>query len=240
MSARAMELLAIHDVAVLIAEEPDSGAPAARLLAWLITEDFVALEARSARHGLRNTADRDRLHRGCPESVAPQVSDASKREIASCECVQVNPFLVAERGRLGRGREGCANGSCSARARPQASRRSQSPCVWSIAAQGTCRRERLSTAPRCAPVVDQAPSLDLGMARPTIDAPSSMSIDGWKQGLETTRPLRSRPARAIRKNTVADDASACSLENSEGCDACQEERINPIHKTGPTTGEPVP
>jgi ribonucleoside-diphosphate reductase alpha chain len=79
------------------------------------------------------------------------------------------------------------------------------------------------------PYIDQAQSLNLFMASPTIGKLSSMYNYAWKQGLKTTYYLRSRPATAIRKTTVGssekeytdEEVIACSLENPEVCEACQ-------------------
>ena len=67
--------------------------------------------------------------------------------------------------------------------------------------------------------IDQSASLNLFMESPNIGALSSMYMHAWKRGLKTTYYLRSRPATRIAKTTVA--AAACSLENPEGCEACQ-------------------
>ena len=77
--------------------------------------------------------------------------------------------------------------------------------------------------------IDQAQSLNLFMAKPTIGKLSSMYMYAWEEGLKTTYYLRSRPATQIRQTTVDrnsdaysdDEAVACSLENPEICEACQ-------------------
>ena len=76
--------------------------------------------------------------------------------------------------------------------------------------------------------IDQSQSLNLFMANPNIGQLSSMYMYAWKRGLKTTYYLRSRPATAIAKTTVARAAKAtdaealvCSLENPQSCEACQ-------------------
>ncbi len=78
------------------------------------------------------------------------------------------------------------------------------------------------------PFIDQAQSLNLFMASPTIGKLSSMYAYAWKRGLKTTYYLRSRPATKIAKATIStqkkyttEEALACSLENPESCEACQ-------------------
>ena len=78
------------------------------------------------------------------------------------------------------------------------------------------------------PFIDQAQSLNLFMASPTIGKLSSMYAYAWKSGLKTTYYLRSRPATKIAKATIStqkqyteEEAIACSLENPEMCEACQ-------------------
>jgi ribonucleoside-diphosphate reductase alpha chain len=85
-----------------------------------------------------------------------------------------------------------------------------------------------------APYIDQSQSLNLFMANPNIGQLSSMYMYAWKRGLKTTYYLRSRPATAIAKTTIAATmtdigadaatataALACSLENPQSCEACQ-------------------
>jgi Ribonucleotide reductase, alpha subunit len=85
------------------------------------------------------------------------------------------------------------------------------------------------------PYLDQSQSLNLFMAAPTIGKLSSMYAYAWKVGLKTTYYLRSRPATRIARAASAhlpspatpiatlaeEQATACSLENPETCEACQ-------------------
>ena len=78
------------------------------------------------------------------------------------------------------------------------------------------------------PFIDQAQSLNLFMAKPTLGKLSSMYLYAWKKGIKTTYYLRSRPATAIAKATISnqqevtdEEVIACSLENPEVCEACQ-------------------
>jgi ribonucleoside-diphosphate reductase alpha chain len=61
--------------------------------------------------------------------------------------------------------------------------------------------------------IDQSQSLNLFVESPTLERLSSMYFHAWKRGIKTTYYLRSRPATGIAKT--------CSLENPEGCEACQ-------------------
>ena len=81
------------------------------------------------------------------------------------------------------------------------------------------------------PYIDQAQSLNLFMAEPTIGKLSSMYAYVWKKGLKTSYYLRSRPATRISRSAATPGAAApvyteaqavsCSLENPEACEACQ-------------------
>jgi len=76
------------------------------------------------------------------------------------------------------------------------------------------------------------------MESPNIGKLSSMYMYAWQKGLKTTYYLRSRPATRIAQVAAADniastinepdvraysdeEALVCSLENPEGCEACQ-------------------
>jgi len=88
-------------------------------------------------------------------------------------------------------------------------------------------RSLIDMAADRAPFVDQSQSLNLFVENPSIGKLSSMYFYAWKKGLKTTYYLRSRPATKIAKATVtqvktgASNASACSLEDPESCEACQ-------------------
>ena len=88
------------------------------------------------------------------------------------------------------------------------------------------------------PYIDQAQSLNLFLAEPTIGKLSSMYAYVWKKGLKTSYYLRSRPATRIARATAGAQAASaaaaptakavteaqavsCSLENPEACEACQ-------------------
>ncbi len=192
-------------------------------------ERFATLKARIARHGLRNalliaiapTATIAAIA-GCHESVEPQASNLFKRETLSGEFLQVNVYLVEELRRLGlwtpgmRERIVLSEGSIQGIEEIPEALRAVYRTAWELP-----MRALIDLAAARAPFVDQAQSLNLYMARPTIGALSSMYMYAWKQGLKTTYYLRSRPASAIRKTTVAADAPACSAANPEGCEACQ-------------------
>ena len=111
------------------------------------------------------------------------------------------------------------------------------------------QRALIDMAAARTPFIDQAQSLNLFIAGPSIGKLSSMYLYAWKSGLKTTYYLRSRPATRIQQATVAvtttgagaavpppssgdsrdaltitaEDAAAvaCSLENPESCEACQ-------------------
>ena len=87
--------------------------------------------------------------------------------------------------------------------------------------------------------IDQSASLNLFMESPNIGKLSSMYMYAWEKGLKTTYYLRSRPATKIAQVTADykkaeivhdepdvlaysdEEALICSLENPEGCEACQ-------------------
>jgi ribonucleoside-diphosphate reductase alpha chain len=167
---------------------------------------------------------------GCYECIEPQVSNLFKRETMSGEFLQVNTALVAELKSHGlwtaqvRDEIKRAEGSVQGVAALPAESRELFRTAWELP-----QRALIDLAAARAPFVDQSQSLNLFLAAPTIGKLSSMYLHAWKSGLKTTYYLRSRPATRIAQATVPvavpttgpADAVACSLENSETCEACQ-------------------
>ena len=199
--------------------------------AWDVEPDDPArwdiLRERIREHGLRNsllvaiapTATIASIA-GCYECVEPQVSNLFKRETLSGDFLQVNRHLVGELKRLGlwtaemRDAIKLADGSIQGIDRIPAPLREVYRTAWELP-----MRPLIDMAADRGAFIDQSASLNLFMESPNIGALSSMYMHAWKRGLKTTYYLRSRPATRIAKTTVA--AAACSLENPEGCEACQ-------------------
>ncbi|NGN69683.1 ribonucleoside-diphosphate reductase subunit alpha, partial [Streptomyces sp. A7024] len=200
-------------------------------------ERWTALRARVEETGLRNslllaiapTATIASIA-GVYECIEPQVSNLFKRETLSGEFLQVNAYLIAELKRLGRWdaatREALreANGSVQDLPDLPQTVKDLYRTAWELP-----QRALIDLAAARTPYLDQAQSLNLFMAAPTINKLSSMYAYAWKSGLKTTYYLRSRPATriaqsaraAVPQQAEADAALACSLENPESCEACQ-------------------
>lgn len=198
---------------------------------------WSALRQRIAATGLRNslllavapTATIASIA-GCYECIEPQVSNLFKRETLSGEFLQVNAYLVAELKRLGRWDETTrealreANGSVQEIPALPDDVRALYRTAWEIP-----QRALIDMAADRTPYLDQSQSLNLFMAAPTIGKLSSMYAYAWRRGIKTTYYLRSRPATRIARAAgsaavpaqQADEATACSLENPETCEACQ-------------------
>jgi len=162
------------------------------------------------------------------ECIEPQVSNLFKRETLSGEFLQVNRYLVKELKALGlwseemRNKIKLAEGSVQPLNEIPEDIRAIYRTAWEIP-----MRSLIDMAADRAPFVDQSQSLNLFVENPSIGKLSSMYFYAWKKGLKTTYYLRSRPATKIAKATVtqvktgASNASACSLEDPESCEACQ-------------------
>ncbi|WP_327091456.1 ribonucleoside-diphosphate reductase subunit alpha [Nonomuraea sp. NBC_01738] len=195
-----------------------------------------ALRAKIAETGLRNslmiaiapTATIASIA-GCYECIEPQVSNVFKRETLSGEFLQVNRYLVADLQARGlwtqRMRDDIkrADGSVQDIADIPADLKVLYRTAWELP-----QKALIDLAAARTPYIDQAQSLNLFLASPTIGKLSSMYLYAWKQGLKTTYYLRSRPATRIAQTTVQaaqavtpTEAVACSLENPEICEACQ-------------------
>lgn len=198
------------------------------------TARWDALKARIAEHGLRNsllvaiapTATIASLA-GCYECIEPQLSNLFKRETLSGDFLQVNRHLVDELKRLGQWtpevREAIrrGDGSVQGLAMLPAELRHIYRTAWELP-----QKALIDLAAARGPWIDQSQSLNLFIESPSVGALSSMYMYAWKAGLKTTYYLRSRPATAIAKTTVAasvtpTQAVMCSLENPETCEACQ-------------------
>ncbi|PZG19777.1 ribonucleoside-diphosphate reductase subunit alpha [Nonomuraea aridisoli] len=162
---------------------------------------------------------------GCYECIEPQVSNVFKRETLSGEFLQVNRYLVADLRARGlwtqemRDAIKRADGSVQTVPGIPDDLKLLYRTAWELP-----QKALIDLAAARQPYVDQAQSLNLFMASPTIGKLSSMYAYAWKSGLKTTYYLRSRPATRIAQTTVAQpvaDVIACSLENPETCEACQ-------------------
>ncbi|MFB4196421.1 ribonucleoside-diphosphate reductase subunit alpha [Streptomyces carpaticus] len=216
-------------------------------------ERWEALRTRIAGTGMRNslllaiapTATIASIA-GVYECIEPQVSNLFKRETLSGEFLQVNTYLVEDLKRLGLWTEATraalreANGSIDGIESLPAEVRALYRTAWELP-----QRALIDMAAARTPFIDQAQSLNLFMASPTIGKLSSMYAYAWKSGLKTTYYLRSRPATRIaasargtapataaapagtptipvqQQPAAEADAVACSLENPESCEACQ-------------------
>src|SRR5260221_8195467 len=162
---------------------------------------------------------------GAFECIEPQISNLFKRETLSGDFLQINRHLVLELKRLGLWNEGMRNrlkvsdGSIQNISEIPEEIRAIYRTVWEVP-----MRSLIDMAADRGPFIDQSQSLNLFVQSPNIGNLSSMYMYAWKKGLKTTYYLRSRPATEIAKTTVpvsATQSVACSLENSESCDACQ-------------------
>ncbi len=191
-------------------------------------KDWALLREKVARTGLRNslliaiapTATIASIA-GCAECIEPPVANVFKRETLSGEFLQVNRYLVEELKARGlwtgalRERIVRAEGSIAGIAEIPAELRSRFRTAWELP-----QRALIDLAAARAPYVDQSQSLNLFMAAPEIGKLSSMYAYAWRKGLKTTYYLRSRPATAIAKTTVASFIQL-DVENPEICEACQ-------------------
>ena len=69
--------------------------------------------------------------------------------------------------------------------------------------------------------IDQSQSLNPFLVEPDLKALSHMYRHAWHTGLKTTYYLRTLGASSIEKSTVTAAPTACSIENGDGCEACQ-------------------
>ncbi|MFC4493634.1 ribonucleoside-diphosphate reductase subunit alpha [Streptomyces ovatisporus] len=188
---------------------------------------------------------------GVYECIEPQVSNLFKRETLSGEFLQVNAYLVEELKRLGLWDEHVrealreSDGSVQDLEQLPDEVRRLYRTAWELP-----QRSLIDMAAARTPYIDQGQSLNLFMAAPTIGKLSSMYAYAWRRGIKTTYYLRSRPATRIARAAgsaagarlpspgpvqataetaqtadgpvpAVDEATACSLENPETCEACQ-------------------
>ena len=169
---------------------------------------------------------------GVYECVEPQVSNLFKRETLSGDFLQINHYLIDKLKGCGlwteqirqkiKINEGSIQGIEEIPKEIQEVYRT----AWELP-----QKALIDMAAARGPFIDQAQSLNLFMASPTIGKLSSMYAYAWKKGIKTTYYLRSRPATKIAKATIStqttsdaytdEEALACSLENPESCEACQ-------------------
>ena len=167
---------------------------------------------------------------GVYECTEPQISNLFKRETLSGDFLQINHYLISKLKKMGlwtqaiRDKVKLNEGSIQEIGEIPEGIREIYRTVWELP-----QKSLIDMAVARGPFIDQAQSLNLFMAKPNIGKLSSMYMYAWKQGVKTTYYLRSRPATAIRKATVAtegntytdEESVACSLENPEICEACQ-------------------
>ncbi len=192
--------------------------------------EWASLREKVARTGLRNslliaiapTATIASIA-GCAECIEPPVANVFKRETLSGEFLQVNRYLVEELKSRGlwtaqlRDRIIRAEGSIAGIAEIPAELQKRFRTAWELP-----QRSLIDLAAARAPYIDQSQSLNLFMAAPEIGKLSSMYAYAWRKGLKTTYYLRSRPATAIAKTTVAAPSMIqLDVENPEICEACQ-------------------
>ena len=208
-----------------------------------LPERWAAVRARIAETGLRNslmiaiapTATIASIA-GCAECIEPVVSNVFKRETLSGEFLQVNRHLITELKERGLWSESLrqavvvAEGSIQGIDAIPEDIRLRYRTAWELP-----QRALIDLAAARTPFIDQAQSLNLFQAQPTIGKLSSMYRYAWQKGLKTTYYLRSRPATRINQTTVSQAKAettpeplpvvsediACSLENPESCEACQ-------------------
>ncbi|MCH7232756.1 ribonucleoside-diphosphate reductase subunit alpha [Glycomyces sp. L485] len=208
-----------------------------------LPERWAAVRARIAETGLRNslmiaiapTATIASIA-GCAECIEPVVSNVFKRETLSGEFLQVNRHLIIELKERGLWSESLrqavvvAEGSIQGIEEIPEDIRLRYRTAWELP-----QRALIDLAAARTPFIDQAQSLNLFQAAPTIGKLSSMYRYAWQKGLKTTYYLRSRPATRINQTTVGQTKAettaeplpvvpedvACSLENPESCEACQ-------------------
>jgi len=208
-----------------------------------LDERWDAVRGLIGEHGLRNslmiaiapTATIASIA-GCAECIEPVVSNVFKRETLSGEFLQVNRHLITELKERGIWSEAVrqaivvAEGSVQGIDVIPADLQERYRTAWELP-----QRALIDLAAARTPFIDQAQSLNLFQASPTIGKLSSMYRYAWQQGLKTTYYLRSRPATRINQTTVSAPAAAekptelevipadiaCSLENPESCEACQ-------------------
>jgi ribonucleoside-diphosphate reductase alpha chain len=187
---------------------------------WGVTPTDVArwddLRKKIAKSGLRNslliaiapTATIASIA-GCYECIEPQVSNLFKRETLSGEFLQINAYLVRELQALDLWTEPVvsaikrAEGSVQDIEEIPEDIRSIYRTAWELP-----MRSLIDMAAGRGAFIDQSQSLNLFMESPTIGKLSSMYMHAWKQGLETTYYLRSRPATRINKTTTGAAGSA--------------------------------
>jgi ribonucleoside-diphosphate reductase alpha chain len=210
------------------------------------TQRWQRLRQRIVKNGLRNslmiaiapTATIGSIV-GSYECIEPQISNLFKRETLSGEFLQVNRYLVADLKKLGLWTDEIRNqikqneGSIQSIETIPEHIRAVYRTAWEIP-----MRSLIDMAADRGAFIDQSQSLNLFLESPSIGVLSSMYMYAWKKGLKTTYYLRSRPATRIAKVNTAGTSSdknskldktsltqemalACSLENPEGCEACQ-------------------
>ncbi|GAB2822774.1 ribonucleoside-diphosphate reductase subunit alpha [Actinocorallia aurea] len=184
--------------------------------------EWAAVRERVARTGLRNsllvaiapTATIASIA-GAYECVEPQVSNVFKRETLSGEFLQVNRYLVRDLRERGlwipeiRDAIKRAEGSIQDISVIDDDLKALYRTAWELP-----QRALIDLAAARTPFIDQAQSLNLFMATPTIGKLSSMYSYAWKSGLKTTYYLRSRPATRIAQTTVA--APGTALDGTPG------------------------
>ncbi|MFZ1701888.1 MAG: ribonucleoside-diphosphate reductase subunit alpha [Pyrinomonadaceae bacterium] len=173
---------------------------------------------------------------GCYECIEPQVSNLFKRETLSGDFVQVNKYLVNELKAVGlwtdaiRNKIKLSEGSVQNIEEFPTDLKEIYRTAWEIP-----MRSLIDMMADRGAYIDQSASLNLFMESPTIGKLSSMYMYAWQKGLKTTYYLRSRPATRIAQVSAGESTAAvepkkvytdeealiCSLENPEGCEACQ-------------------
>ncbi len=211
--------------------------------AWNVTpsdpERWDALRARIKTHGLRNSlliaiAPRPTIASisGCYECIEPQVSNLFKRETLSGEFLQINSYLVNDLKQLGlwtetiRERITHAEGSVADIEEIPQVLRERYRTTWELP-----QKALIDLAAGRGAFIDQSQIVEPLRREPEhrqalIDVSLCLE-EGSEDDLlpafaagDPHRETTMRPAEAAAAAPDS-DAIACSLENPEGCEACQ-------------------
>ena len=160
------------------------------------------------------------------EAFEIHTSNLYKRETLAGEFVVINKHLVNHLQELGLWDRRMMdqiitnNGSVQQILRIPEDVRKIYRTVWEVS-----QKVVIDMATDRAVFVCQSQSMNIHMANPSIDQLASLHLYAWKRGLKTGMYyLRTKAAKESVKVTVseqiANDATACSIDNPEACDVC--------------------
>lgn len=182
---------------------------------------------------------------GVYESIEPAISNVFARQTLSGDFMQVNSYLVRDLQKLGLWTEEmrktiiAAEGSVQGIEIIPENLRRRYRTAWEYS-----MKTLINLAAKRGRFIDQSQSLNLYIENATIGKLSSMYVYAWEKGIKTTYYLRSRAATKIAKVTAVlptqtkdyveavvaevlkkeyteEEVIACSLDDPEGCEACQ-------------------